>query len=1002
MVPHCVHTTYKFSTHHTLLLEFLLRSREPMMESKKVFFLVLYLLLYSSFSTADLNPDLVNQVEKGIDTSVKLLESLDALAKLTEKVEEGAKTIQKVLQVLDKLAKIASALSFVGALVSFIFAFIPQQDPTLEFMKVQFSEVNRKLDSLALQINSLAEKMEWTAYASIYSRDENNIKNSWTKLREFIDSAAKAETEKEKTRLAERFTTFYENTGTENSVYNFHSYLTENNPASLNKNLLVLVTEKSEGNFKTLVQFTAYFTSLMVTGLQLNLHYYALKGYDGKLKAEEAVKQLSNVRAKIQDVLIECTDSFGVWAEKDVQKIGTETLPDNTHLAFSIKEHLDNKFNWYEWTIIVHDKKDEERTYGNSINVIAQNKVVIHLLHREKGFSVNEGIKTQMEQEWNSKGQLCKEKISQWPLIFQSTPMKHVEYIHEPSDYAQTIDNGHLQLKCPNAVIPSQTGVIYTDYKTFTVYLKSQKLVEYPPCSNVNCNKGECRQIKDTSTGICKCEKMFYGPTCQGSVQDDIDYAIMETKIIGISYQPVPDLTTIYYDLKEMKKYMEDVVNTLRQDIQWTQIFVKYIDVIEKFRYLEKCHAFLKNETMAQDQFASEVKALFTESNTFLYMLHKFDLMMQGTGFGDKSNILDILRKSLLTDDQSQTTACSKSYSERVDYFVRVMFAMEMEAVLGWEKYRLVKLELGDPVTPKEMGFGPFISSTTSLESQLKSDMDPIPIFKEYTAKQWSLFNRNGCGSLKAELLSNTYCEKPYHSTDQQEVPLTCQNEYRPFPETEKCSKGKWSALPVCYTHPERGSATCKSENGVTVCTASCSTGWAFADGKTSDTYQCNKQPCPSFTPRACNRCTSDGACGYSEVCRNGECVDGCSVYSCGVNAQCSTRNHVQSCSCVSPWIPWKNEEPDREGCRYKELQWMGRSFSDPIPENAVKSQTGYHICRAHGPDGGWHGGWIWIHGVNTCNYEYDWHEKTADSFQVRVYMCMPVCMLACRHSCMW
>ncbi|XP_064162295.1 SE-cephalotoxin-like isoform X1 [Anguilla rostrata] len=961
-----------------------------MMKSKRIFLSVLYLLLYSSFSTANLNPVVVTQVEKGINTNVKLLEGLGALGKLT--VEEDAKTIQKVLEVFKKLGKIAYALGFVGALVGFILAFIPQENPILKFMKVQFSEVNRKLDSISLQINSLAEEMEWTVYASVYSNDENNIKNSWTKLREFIDSASAAQTEKEKTRLAERFTTFYENTGTESSVHNFHGYLTESNPASLNKNLLILVTEKSKGDFKTLVQFTAYFTSLMVTGLQLNLYYYALKGYDGKNKVREAVTQLNNVHTKIQDVLIDCADSFEIWAEKDVQQIGTKPLPDNKHLAYTIKEHLDKKFNWYNWTVIVHDKKDEEeRTYGNSIKVIAQDKVVIHLLHREKGFTVHQGMKAQMEREWNSKGRLCQDKISQWPIIFQRRTMKYLEYIHERPDYAQTIDNELVKLKCLDLLEPILV------YETYTVYLKSQKLVENHPCSDVNCNKGECRQIKDTSSGICKCEKMFYGPTCQGSIQDDIDYAAMESEVIGISYQPVPDLTAIYIGLQEMKEYVGALFNTLWQDIQWAQIFIKYNDVIDKFRYLAKVHNFLKNETMSQDQFVSEVESLFTKGNTFLYMMHKFDLMMQGTGFGDKSNILDLFRQSLLTeplnqDDKSQSnprTVCSKSYSERIDYFVRIMFAMEQEAVLGWQRYLLIKHESQKGVTPEALQYGPTaVKKMIRARALMRSDEYLKSVFKHYVSEQWSLFNRNGCGLLKAELLSNTYCEKPHHSTDQQEVPLTCQEDYQPFPKTVQCSKKQWSALPVCYTHPRRGSTTCKSENGTTVCTASCSSGWTIDDRQTSDTYRCTKQPCPSFAPRACNRCTKDSVCGDSEVCRNAKCVDGCSVFPCGLNARCSTTNHVQHCTCVSPWILWNGHDAHSYGCRYQNLRWEPCTSLDRIPQNTVTSKTGRHVCRAKGPDGGWHGGWIWIHNVNTCNYEYGWSEKRATSFEVLVDPC--------------
>ncbi|KAJ8245217.1 hypothetical protein COCON_G00235750 [Conger conger] len=225
--------------------------------------------------------------------------------------------------------------------------------------------------------------------------------------------------------------------------------------------------------------------------------------------------------------------------------------------------------------------------------------------------------------------------------------------------------------------------------------------------------------------------------------------------------------------------------------------------------------------------------------------------------------------------------------------------------------------------------------------AHMRSNEYVINLFKEYASQQWTLFNRNGCGPLKAELLSNSYCEKPYHSTDQQEVPLSCQNDYQPFPETEQCSKGKWRVLPVCYAHPERGSTVCTPEKGATVCTSSCHGGWASANRQTSDTYRCTQQPCPSFTPPACDRCTKDSACGQSEVCRNGECVDGCSVFRCGVNAQCSTTNHVQSCSCVSPWVLWEGHDAHSQGCRYQNLRWVPRSQNDAIPQHAVKSRTG-------------------------------------------------------------
>ncbi|XP_028847086.1 uncharacterized protein LOC114796767 [Denticeps clupeoides] len=202
----------------------------------------------------------------------------------------------------------ASGLHNFGVLLSFIFAVIPKSNPTLEFMKEQFAEVNRKLDSMSLQISTLGKEMEWASYASVYSKDENNIRNSWAKLKEFVASAMAAKTQEQKTRLAERFTTFYESTATESSVADLYKYITESHGSSLNKNLLQLVVQKSSGDFAILTQYSSYFTALMVSGLQLNLFYYKLKGYDAAAKAKEAEGELGNVLSAIQDALINCDD----------------------------------------------------------------------------------------------------------------------------------------------------------------------------------------------------------------------------------------------------------------------------------------------------------------------------------------------------------------------------------------------------------------------------------------------------------------------------------------------------------------------------------------------------------------------------------------------------------------------------------------------------------------------------------------------------------------------
>ncbi|KTF90192.1 hypothetical protein cypCar_00043441 [Cyprinus carpio] len=239
---------------------------------------------------------------------------------------------------------------------------------------------------------------------------------------------------------------------------------------------------------------------------------------------------------------------------------------------------------------------------------------------------------------------------------------------------------------------------------------------------------------------------MFHGPACEESIQNIIDYAALEGEINGMIYKPVPDLTTIYLSIKELKDYTKEIVESVRHNIQWTQIFVKYSNVIQKFRYINTLHLQLRNGTITQHHYISKVGAQFTGGHSFQFYLKEFDHMMMGTGFGDKHNILDIFRKSLVQDSQRQSAepvVCSKYYTDQIDYFVRYMFALEKEAVLAWSKYLLV--------TGKSENF---------VEK----------VFKDYVSRQWRLFNKNGCGPLKAADLQNNHCKEQYHSTAQQQV----------------------------------------------------------------------------------------------------------------------------------------------------------------------------------------------------------------------------------------
>ncbi|XP_051525524.1 SE-cephalotoxin-like [Myxocyprinus asiaticus] len=925
------------------------------MTTVKTFITILYLILYSSFCTADITTLQINQVEKGIAFSKELLKGFDDVTKWVSEPKELKDTIQKVFKVFDIFGKVAASFGFIGALISFIFAFIPKLDPVKELLKEQFAEVNRKLDSLSIQISTLKTHTEWTDYASSYGKDENVIKNSWAKLREFIDQASAAPTQEQKSRLAERFTTFYENTGTENSIANLYRYITENNSVSLNKNLLKLIIEKSNGDFNALVQYSTYFTGLMVSGLKLNVFYYIMKGYDAEAKAKEAVTQLSDTLSAIKDAFIECVDGFEKWAKKDAETLSTEKFSDIKMLASDIKAHLERKFHWYKWMVIVHSKEAKnEFTFGQSISFVAQEKTVVHLIHQEKGTTADQKVKDNIKSSMQTAilelftNQKCLTVKEEMLHKIGAEVISHIQFLHavaKQSDYGQT-DVSDVELKC-------QSLSILNKDRYFNVFLKSKNIVEKPPCSKVNCNHGECKPIKDTTQGFCKCHKMFHGPACEEKIQDMIDYATIEGQINNLIYQPVPDLTAIYFSVKELKDFTKEIIESVRHDIHWTQIFVKYSNVVEKFRYINTLHTLLENSTITKQNYVSEVGAQFTGGHTFKFFLTSYNHMMMGTGFGDKHNILDVFRKSLVQDSQTQPgepVECTKGYRDQIDYFVRYMFTLEKEAVLAWFKYILIS------------------GKSEDIDFEEK-------FFRHFVSHQWRLFNKNGCGVLKAVDLQNIHCEKPYHSTHQQQVKLKCRGDYKPFPETVLCSGGQWSALPVCYTEKVKGRVQCSSENGSTICKAPCPSGWTSQPLLSN--YRCSKSPCPSFTPKQCDKCTDNSVCKDEEVCTSGTCRDACLVSPCGVNAKCSSTSHRRSCTCVSPW-----KGDAYQGCRSQDLQWI---LTRDVPYNAVRSKTNLAVCKAIGPNGAWHSGFVQN---KYCKYEYAWKEYLAGSYKVLVDPC--------------
>ncbi|KAK7149240.1 hypothetical protein R3I94_008762 [Phoxinus phoxinus] len=123
---------------------------------------------------------------------------------------------------------------------------------------------------------------------------------------------------------------------------------------------------------------------------------------------------------------------------------------------------------------------------------------------------------------------------------------------------------------------------------------------------------------------------------------------------------------------------------------------------------------------------------------------------------------------------------------------------------------------------------------------------------------------------------------------------------------------------------------------------------------------------------------TTEVFCECHKKFRGPACRDACQDKPCGVNAKCSSSsNHDRSCTCENPW-----KGDPYSGCRSQDLQWVQ---TGEVPSNAVLSKTQLAVCKAIGPDGGWHSGYVQDH---RCNFEYDGKSNQDSRYEVLVDPC--------------
>lgn len=424
----------------------------------------------------------------------------------------------KVKDVMKSFSKIASLAPGIGTLVAsvldMVLAFIPQEDPVLNEVKTGFAVVNQKLDALSIQIGNLKTDVKWYNYASVYSRDESNILNAWDKFNELRQNG-NSPSKEERVTLADTFKRFYESSGAESSVLNLHRYLTVSS-GGLNENLISLLKDKFKCDISKIGKYNLYFSSLLWKGMVLNQFYWKLLGLSTTAKEAEHVTMFQKVLEAQLAAIDNCMQTSETTMKTDVVEIATGlSADDKKAVALTVKTFLDEKYNWYNWVVVVYGKADKTNHIVKDATEIEVGELIVlvnHTPHAELidvPYVQRTATKCFSDQYCQSiKPDEC--QASYFPENWggESTSFRIVF-----NEYAKIL---HVSYDDTFAEVPTPLHHVQCSWYPGggKVYMHFSR--KTPVCTNNPCqNNGQCERILDSNEWLCRCPSGFYGEHCE-------------------------------------------------------------------------------------------------------------------------------------------------------------------------------------------------------------------------------------------------------------------------------------------------------------------------------------------------------------------------------------------------------------------------------------------------------------------------------------------------------
>ncbi|XP_061576481.1 uncharacterized protein LOC133442489 [Cololabis saira] len=455
------------------------------------------------FKRGPITPDTKQKIEKSLNVAVK---TLTVFKDVMSKIDPNQVTT--VLKALGDFAALAPGIgTAIAAVIGLVLLFIPTEDKVMK----EFADVNRKLDSISMQISQLKTHVKVSSYLSAYASNEATIINAWKELEELKKKQFNDNTQDK----IDKFIQYYKDTNVRKDVDNLFHFLTVEG-ISISENINTLYKEKFKCHLKYMGIYSLYLNDLMLKGMILNQAYLKLTHQSSPdAQLVDKLKKLYEIQ---KNTFSECYNSYEKQMETDVEEIAKSLSPDDKMgIATQVKAHLDDKYGWYNWLVVVYNTKDDKKHQIYDMTKINANTVTVAVTYTLKVSPAEEESVGQAISEISKKCDV--EQLREYPIVLPSPGGGRSQRYVSLSEYAKIGDVIHrnkdvAEFPEPLRIIKCKNRI----HKSVALHYSRKVEVCAPnPCQN----GGVCKRLLESNDFLCECQDSFYGDLCEKKVDTD-------------------------------------------------------------------------------------------------------------------------------------------------------------------------------------------------------------------------------------------------------------------------------------------------------------------------------------------------------------------------------------------------------------------------------------------------------------------------------------------------